>query len=135
MKTTIDNQAIIARGYTLDEEYDAILKTNRLEKLNLGDGSHDRLSDSEGIWIYSLEPDKSNRSGENFHFVFFNDPIHFWGGPRCTSGLVAAARSHGPNMRATALLDECIAAFKKTGKPAIDYAYSVVEKKPKAKKK
>lgn len=119
---TIDKQAIIERGYTFNEEYEAIHAEGKLEKLNLR--SED--GETEGIWIYPLED--SNRSGRPFHFVFFNDPIMFWGGPRPTAGLVATAVSKGSMSRAEATTKGCIDAFIKTGQAAIDYFWQEREK-------
>lgn len=127
-------QAIVERGYVTEEEYKALYESKKLEKLNIGvpKEGYGRMVDVEGIWVVPLE--ESNVSGGRFHFVFFNDPLHFWGGPRPTSGLVGIATSNGPNERATAVVSECLELFRKAGKPAIDYFHECAAKHQSAEK-
>jgi hypothetical protein len=117
----IDAKEIIKRGFVTQEEYETLYDRG-LEKLNLavGDGSN------EGVWVHALEP--SDKDGEKFRFVFFNDPIIFLGGPRPVAGLVGVATSNGKEMRAVAQPDECMKLFKKCQTHAVAYFNSVVEK-------
>lgn len=120
--TLIDHAAIIARGYATEEEYALLSKADQMQKLNIGvvkDG-HAQMVDVEGIWSVPLE--ECDVAGQRFHFVFFNDPLHFWGGPRPTAGLVGVATSHGKETRATAVVSECLELFKtRSGTEAIEY--------------
>lgn len=109
----LDTQAIIARGYTTDEEYEEMEQSGKLEKLNLRDGR-----ESEGIWIYPLED--SNHGGR-FHFVFFNDPVMFIGTPRAVGGMVGIGQSNGAKQRGYARREECLALFIRNGKAALAY--------------
>jgi hypothetical protein len=104
---------IIARGYVFEKEYEAMSASKKLCKINLrhADG------EVEGIWIYPLE--KDTVAGTKFHFVFFNDPLAFLGGPRPTAGMVGIGTSTGSETRGTAEAMECIELFKKAGEPAI----------------
>jgi hypothetical protein len=117
----MDNKAIIKRGYATSEEYAEMAESGKLEKLNLesGDGF------SEGIWIFPLE---TNRVGQDFHFVFHNDPIAGLGSPRAIAGLVGIAKSRGTHTRGVAQYSDCIELFKKAGQPAIDYFWESYEK-------
>lgn len=100
----IDVEVIIARGYTLDDEYAEMHNSGKLSKLTITDAG----KDAESIWIYRLN---------TIYFVFFNDPIMFWGAPRSVCGMLGIA--HGN----TADRGECMDLFVKAGQASIDYAY------------
>jgi hypothetical protein len=118
---TVDNAAIIRRGYCTTEEWYLMEASGKLEKINL------RAKDgfTEGIWVYALE--SSDKAGEKFHFVFFNNPIIFMGAPRAIGGLVGIAKATGAETRGEADSCECKILFIKAGREAIDYWHESVK--------
>ena len=116
-------QAILARGYALEEEYAAILKRGKgMNKLNLVDNQ----GNTEGLWVFPLEDD--NVAGQTFKFIFFNDPLGMVG-PRPISGMVGVATSKGAYYRAVASTTACSELFKTLGgQAAIDYHKQCVAK-------
>lgn len=118
---------IIKRGYVREEEYEAL--STKMEKLQL---SNDDGGETEGIWIAPLE--NSGEAGTRFHFVYFNDPLHFMGGPRPIAGMVGIGISRGRFTRATAIASESQALFEKAGAPAIEYFHACAKKHEKEKK-
>lgn len=104
----IDSKTIIERGYSTNEEYKIMAESEKLNRI---------IIDNESVWIYALEPQNGK-----YHFVFHNNPVVFWGCPRSICGMV------GIGAAGRAEVKDCIALFKKAGKPAIEY-YNKTNKK------
>ena len=103
--------AIIKRGYTLNEEYEELHN----EKGNL-------------IRVWSEEKDErfwGIKLGDNENlFILANDPISFWGCPRSVVGMVAWKDGDVMNH------EKSIELFKKAGQEAIDYFHKKQTENP-----
>ena len=110
----IDFDAIVARGYTLNKEYEEICKPPLLTKIVSKEPPVERF------WIIKV-PNNPNL------FIFANDVLEFMGGPRPSCGMVGWHDNGVMNS------DKTIDLFIKAGKEAIDYFHNTAKNEPEPK--